>query len=77
VEVGGRADRRLAHRAVDPPRDGQEAAADSRLIDESIELAERIVEQAETGRVDLGELGRRARRVLEATARPAEPDQLF
>ena len=56
---------------------GQEAAIDPRLVDESIELAERLVEQAETGRVDLGDLRRRARRVLEATAKASEPDQLF
>ena len=29
------------------------------------------------GRVDLGDLGRRARRVLEQTARPSEAEQLF
>ena len=29
------------------------------------------------GHVDLGDLGRRARRLLEATARPPEPEQLF
>jgi hypothetical protein len=53
---------------------GQEAAADARLVDEAIELAERLAEQAESGRVDLGDLARRARRVLEATSKPeAEP----
>jgi hypothetical protein len=56
---------------------GQEAAADVRIVDEAVELAERLVEQAESGRVDLGDLRRRARSVLEATSRPGEGDQLF
>jgi hypothetical protein len=56
---------------------GQGAATDTRLVDEAIELAERLVEQAESGRVDLGDLRRRARRVLEATSGSAEPNQLF
>jgi hypothetical protein len=47
------------------------------MLDEALSLAERIVEDAETGRVDLGDLGRRARRVLAATARPEKPEQLF
>src|SRR5919199_3938350 len=43
---------------------GQDApAAGSPLIDEALELAERLVEQAESGRVDLGDLRRRARRL--------------
>jgi hypothetical protein len=56
---------------------GQDAAAESRLTDEAVELAERLVEQAESGRVDLGDLRRRARRLLEHTARPPEEQQLF
>ena len=56
---------------------GQDAAAATPLVDEAVALAERIVEDADRGRVDLGDLGRRARRLLEATARPREPDQLF
>ena len=40
-------------------------------------LAERLAAAAEEGRVDLGDLGRRARRVLEQTARPTEAEQLF
>ena len=42
-----------------------------------LDLAERLAAAAEEGRVDLGDLGRRARRVLEQTARPAEAEQLF
>ena len=49
----------------------------SALIDEAVQLAERIVEVAYRGRVDLGDLGRRARHLLESTARPREPEQLF
>ena len=56
---------------------GQDAAAASPVLDEALDLAERLAEQVEQGRVDLGDLGRRARRVLERTARPAEPEQLF
>jgi hypothetical protein len=56
---------------------GQEAAADMRVVDEAIGLAERIVEDADKGRIDLGDLSRRARRLLEATTTPREADQLF
>ena len=55
---------------------GQEAAAGAQLMDEAIDLAERILTDAERGRVDLADLGRRARRLLERTAKP-EPEQLF
>lgn len=55
---------------------GQDAAG-SPLIDEALDLAERLAEQAEVGRVDLADLGRRARRLLERTARPAEVEKLF
>jgi hypothetical protein len=47
------------------------------LLDQALDLAERLAAAAEEGRVDLGDLGRRARRVLSATARPAEAEQLF
>jgi hypothetical protein len=56
---------------------GQDAAAGSPVLDEALELAERLASQVEEGRVDLGDLGRRARRILEKTAGPTEPDQLF
>jgi len=51
--------------------------ATSRLLDDALDLAERLAAAADAGRVDLGDLGRRARRLLESTARPAEPEQLF
>jgi hypothetical protein len=37
---------------------------------QALDLAGRIAEQTEAGRVDLTDLGRRARRLLEATAVP-------
>ena len=47
---------------------GQEAAAiDAPFIDEALDLASRLAAAAEAGRVDLNDLGRRARRVLAAT----------
>lgn len=52
-------------------------ARPSALIDEAVQLAERIAEDAERGRVDLGDLGRRARRLLEATTRSREAERLF
>ena len=56
---------------------GQDAAATTPILDEALDLAERLATAVDEGRVDLGDLGRRARRVLESTARPAEPEQLF
>jgi hypothetical protein len=52
-------------------------AGDSVVLDQALDLAERLASAAEEGRVDLGDLGRRARRVLAATAKPSEPEQLF
>jgi hypothetical protein len=68
---------------------GQRDAAGSRLLDDALALAERVVEDAERagpllrrsikaeGVVDLDDLARRARRVLEATAKAAETSRLF
>src|SRR4051794_39664121 len=44
---------------------GQAAAPSSQLLDQAIDLAERLDQQTQAGRVDLGDLGRRARRLLE------------
>jgi hypothetical protein len=52
------------------------AAAGSPLLDEALSLAERLAEDAASGRVDLADLGRRARKLLESSAKP-EPSQLF
>jgi hypothetical protein len=56
---------------------GQRDSGRSAVFDEAIALAERIVEDADRGRVDLGDLGRRARRLLESTAKPREGERLF
>jgi hypothetical protein len=56
---------------------GQDAALSKPLLDDALDLAERLAEQSQTGRVDLADLGRRARRLLEATSRPDEGDKLF
>jgi hypothetical protein len=55
---------------------GQDTAT-SVVLGEALDLAERLAAAAEEGRVDLADLGRRARRVLERTARPPEAQQLF
>jgi hypothetical protein len=49
----------------------------SAVLDEALNLAERLAAAAEEGKVDLADLGRRARRVLEKTASSAEAQQLF
>ena len=69
--IAGRTERTILHET------GQEEAAGTQIIDQSIELAERIAAGAESGRVDLADLGRRARRLLESTAKPQNEDQLF
>jgi hypothetical protein len=55
---------------------GQEVAG-SPLLDEALSLAERLAEDAASGRVDLADLGRRARKLLESSSRPGETSQLF
>jgi hypothetical protein len=47
------------------------------LIDEALDLAQRLSEQTAAGRVDLADLGRRARRLLESSAGPPEAQPLF
>jgi hypothetical protein len=56
---------------------GQDAAAGSPILDEALSLAERLAHDAEQGRVDLGDLGRRTRKLLESSARPPDAHQLF
>ena len=46
---------------------GQDAATQAPIVDEALDLAERLVTAADAGRVDLGDLGRRARHLLAAT----------
>ena len=72
--VASRTERTILH---DMGQEAASAAGESELVDQAVDLAERLAQQAETGRVDLADLGRRARRVLELTAKPAGPQQLF
>ena len=55
---------------------GHDTAVGSPIVDQALELADRLVEQTDAGRVDLGDLSRRARRLLEATAKPSD-ERLF
>lgn len=50
---------------------GQDAASEAPILDEALDLAERLVSAADAGRVDLGDLGRRARHLLAATTAPS------
>lgn len=56
---------------------GLKGDAAAPLVDDALELAERLVAAADEGRVDLADLGRRARRLLEQSARPGESEKLF
>jgi hypothetical protein len=69
--VASRTERTILHDV------GHDAAAGSLIIDQALEIAERLVEQTEAGRVDLGDLSRRARRLLEATSKPGDGERLF
>jgi len=68
--VASRTERTILH-------DMGHEAGDTALLDGALDLAERLAAAAEEGRVDLGDLGRRARRLLASTARPAETEPLF
>jgi hypothetical protein len=56
---------------------GQDTVHSTRLLDDALAFAERVAQDTDRGRVDLGDLGRRARRLLEQTAREPDPEQLF
>ena len=56
---------------------GADASAASPLLDEALSLAERLADDAASGRVDLADLGRRARKLLESSSKPGDPSQLF
>lgn len=47
------------------------------VVSEALQLAERIVEDSEKGRFDVGEYARRARRLLEASAGEDDASKLF
>jgi hypothetical protein len=69
--IAGRTERTILHDM------GQDAAMGAPVLDEALKLAERIVEDADKGRVDLNDLSRRARRLLEKTSTPVDDQQLF
>ena len=68
--VASRTERTILH-------DMGHEGGDSALLDGALDLAERLAAAAEEGKVDLGDLGRRARRLLASTARSSEDEQLF
>ena len=69
VWVEGVADPLIASRTeITILRDmGQDSAAAVTVLDEAIDLAARLASAAEEGRVDLSDLGRRARHLLATT----------
>jgi len=69
--LAGRTERTILHDM------GQDSAAAVVVLDDALDLAERVAKAVDEGPLDLRDLGRRARRVLEKTAKPAEPEQLF
>ena len=71
VWIDGVADPLIASRTeVTILRDmGQEAAIAGPELDEALDLAARLAAAADAGRVDLNDLGRRARRLLASTSR--------
>jgi hypothetical protein len=64
-------------RAIIAAMGGNSAAEASRIVDGALDLAQRVADAAEQGRFDVVDLGRRARRLLESTTGPSEPDSLF
>jgi hypothetical protein len=69
--VASRTERTILHEM------GEDAAGGSQVLDQALDLAERLAQQTESGKVDLTDLGRRARRLLEATSKPSTAQQLF
>jgi hypothetical protein len=69
--VAGRTERTILHEM------GQEAAANAQVVEQALDLAERTAAGVESGRVDLADLGRRARRLLETTSQSQDDEKLF
>ena len=67
--VAARTERTILHEM------GQEAATQVSLVDDALDLARRLAEAADAGRVDLSDLGRRARRLLASTTSPTGEDE--
>jgi len=53
---------------------GEDVAAAAPIVAEALDLAQRLAAAAEAGRVDLGDLGRRARHLLASTIVPDDAD---
>jgi hypothetical protein len=51
---------------------GEDAAAQAPIVADALDLARRLADAADAGRVDLGDLGRRARRLLESSTSAEE-----
>ena len=69
--VASRTERTILHEM------GQDHGAGSAIVEEALGLAERLAEAADQGKVDLNDLGRRARRLLEKTSKSAGDEKLF
>ena len=69
--LAGRTERTILHDM------GQDSAVAVDVLDDALDLAERVAKAVDEGSFDVRDLGKRARRVLEKTARPAEAEQLF
>ena len=54
---------------------GEEAVVGPPLLDEALDLAARLSDAVDAGRVDLHDLGRRARRLLASTTGPVPDDE--
>jgi hypothetical protein len=64
-------------RAIIAAMGANPAAGEAALLDAALDLAQRVADAAEQGRFDVGDLGRRARRLLESTVGPVDPESLF
>ncbi len=69
--IASRTERTILHEM------GQEAAANAQVVEQALDLAERTAAGVESGRVDLADLGRRARRLLETTSQSQDDEKLF
>ena len=69
--LAGRTERTILHDM------GQDSTAASAAFDDALDLAERVAKAVDEGSFDVRDLGRRARRVLEKTSKPGDPEQLF
>jgi hypothetical protein len=80
VWVEGIADPIIAsrtERAIVAAMGANPGAENTKLLDGALDLAQRVADAAEQGRFDVGDLGRRARRLLASTAEPDDPESLF